>query len=199
MSKRLLLGWLAAPLILLGFNGCAPPVYFAKSIRGTVIDAETQQPIEGAVVVADWILLTNILGFAQHDTHLKVEEAVTDASGNYVIRCWGPRLRPPFKMLDYIDPNLTVFKSGFEPLVLDNIQAPWRWMVRSSQWDGETLKLEPFRGDQKERLMQLENIFGWHGSPTPAFHEEILREQPFIGAPGYSFFRNISRLVREGL
>jgi len=31
-----------------------PPVYFAKSIRGQVVDAETGQPLEGVVVVAKW-------------------------------------------------------------------------------------------------------------------------------------------------
>ncbi|MBI1814844.1 MAG: carboxypeptidase regulatory-like domain-containing protein [Deltaproteobacteria bacterium] len=202
MSKHLLLGWLVAPLIVLGFNGCAPPVYVAKSIRGRVVDAETQQPIEGAVVVADWILLTNVVGFGKHDQRMKISEAVTDANGVYLIPCWGPRLRPPFNAFDYLDPRLIVFKSRYEPVVMDNTLSDWRWMVRASRWDGETLKLAPFRGNSDDRLDQLDRILtGPRGksASTPNFYREILKEEPLIGIAGKPFFRNVRELLEEGL
>ncbi|MBI1815799.1 MAG: hypothetical protein HYR72_12540 [Deltaproteobacteria bacterium] len=199
MSKRLLLGWLAAPVILLGFSGCAPPVYFARSIRGRVVDAETQQSIEGVVVVAEWVLLTSVGGFGGHDKRLTIVETVTDPNGAYIIPSWGPRLRPPFSMLDYLDPKLIVFRSGYVPLVLDNLQEGEQWMIRSSQWDGETLQLAPFRGDPKERVDQLDRILTGHRGPTPKFYNELLKERLSVGKAGENLFRFVDDRLERGL
>src|SRR5437762_122484 len=90
----------------------APPMYLAKEIHGQVVDAATGQPIERAVIVAQWILFVGGIGHGGHNQVLHVAEVVTDKDGNYVIPGWGPKPRLPLTELDNQDPKLLVFKSG---------------------------------------------------------------------------------------
>jgi len=97
-----------------------PPVYFAKEIRGQVVDAETGRPLEGVVIVARWTLRWIGIGDSSTGGEINTLEAVTDREGNYFIPRWGPRPRPPLAFLDNLDPELTLFKSHFYPRRLSN-------------------------------------------------------------------------------
>src|SRR5713101_2202507 len=104
---------LTATLSLVGCNALiAPLVYFAKPFHGRVIDARNEQPIEGAVVVAQW--LPHYLLWDNPSTPMKMLETVTDREGNYSFAGWGPRLRLWTEQLVYQDPEIGVFKTGYK-------------------------------------------------------------------------------------
>jgi len=148
----------AALLLALGVAvfGMAPPVgalpaaYSAAEIRGSVVDAETKQPLEGVHVVAQWILQTGVI-HGEHIVRLQILEAVTDAAGQYYLPAWGSRARPPSSRLEWgYDPTLLYFKPGYVQLVRHNYDPPPLnepdMSERISVWNGRTIELKPFRG-----------------------------------------------------
>ena len=77
--------------------GCYP------GITGKVIDAETGQPIEGAVVLVEWTR-TKGIGL-RHTESYKVVEVVSDKNGNITIGgVLNPLVNPP---------RITVYKKGY--------------------------------------------------------------------------------------
>lgn len=72
-------------------------------ISGRVIDAETDQPIEGAVVLVEW---TKTHGIGDHSTEsYKVVEVVSDKEGKFELSgCFGPFVN---------EPDVTVYKKGY--------------------------------------------------------------------------------------
>jgi hypothetical protein len=97
-----------------------PAVLGSKEIRGTTVDAETGQPVEGTVVTAVWDWLDfepSLHGSGYHDrgTKLHLAESVTDAGGQFTIPAWGPVVKLVGKLAD-VAPRLLVFKSGYTPL-----------------------------------------------------------------------------------
>jgi len=93
---------------------------YAATFKGRVIDAETKEPIEGAVVVAKW--LKERATIAGPSLELKdVKEALTDKNGEWVIK--GPRGRSGgdittiFTFLTGIyytkAPEFIIFKPGY--------------------------------------------------------------------------------------
>ena len=73
------------------------------TITGTVVDGDTGQPIEGAVVLAEWSI-TKGLGLTYSKSH-EVVEAVTDKEGKVTIS----GLFNPFVN----HPSLTVYRKGY--------------------------------------------------------------------------------------
>lgn len=168
-----------AALVFLSLGGCAPPIYFAKATHGTVVDAETKQPIAGAVIVANWDLLYELSGEDSHGVRsMQITEVVTDKQGNYVVPGWGPKLRPCFTYLDNHDPVLSVFKSGYVPEGWMNDRDSNSW-VRVSEWDGRALELKPFRGTPRYRWNRLSSFMincRHHTRPLKAMYEEIIKD-----------------------
>ena len=74
-------------LVVFVLGSFCPPAY-AATFKGKVIDADTKEPIEEAVVVAVWYEATSTISGAS--TRLKdVTEALTNKAGDWVIE--GPR------------------------------------------------------------------------------------------------------------
>jgi len=93
---------------------------WGATFKGKVIDAETKQPIEGAVVVASWI--EERATPAGSTSRLKdVKETLTDMNGEWVIE--GPRGRDMGNITAYFTlltgtyivnpPEFLVFKPGY--------------------------------------------------------------------------------------
>ncbi len=93
------------------------PSTFAKTFRGKVIDADTKEPIEGAVVVVYWY--TARATISGESTTLKdVKECLTDREGEWSIS--GPKGRDewPIPYLSLFipytrEPRFIVFKPGY--------------------------------------------------------------------------------------
>jgi hypothetical protein len=131
----------------------APPLYWAEVIHACVIDADTGQPVEDAVVVADWKLYGGGVGHGGHHRSLLVEETVTDANGEFTFGKWGPKQRPAYAVLDTA-PWLLIFKSGYQHRFLSN-QADSNGALRRSDWNGRTVELKRFVGTPEQRVDAL--------------------------------------------
>jgi hypothetical protein len=131
----------------------APPVYWAGVIHARVMDADTGQPVEGAVVVADWKLYGGGIGHGGHHKSLFVEETVTDANGEFTFGKWGPKQRPAHAVLNTA-PWLLVFKSGYQHRLLSN-EADSNRAVCRSDWNERTVELERFIGTSEQRVDTL--------------------------------------------
>src|SRR5262245_4187710 len=109
------LGALVSAAVAMGPRPAAsqPDAYSAAPIHGRVVDAETQQPLAGVHVVAQWILNTGILLHAETIQRFHILETVTDANGEYKLPGWGPKPRPTLSRLEEDDPRLTFFKPGY--------------------------------------------------------------------------------------
>ena len=171
-----------------------PPVYFAKEIKGQIVDASSGRPIKGAVIVAQWISFVAGPGHGGHNLRLHIIETVTDSVGRYTIPSWGPKLHLPFTELDRIDPRLSIFKSGYLPKELINSQDRSK-MIRSSDWDGRIIRLQCFNGKIEDYARKMESMSNglprdgdeWKSFPymVIALSKEHARLQSIGLKPGY--------------
>jgi hypothetical protein len=173
---------LFVPVLLLLLSPCAagegpfypPTEYSAQSIHGRVVDATTGQPLEGVIIVAQWILYDINVGGGNARRRLQVLETVTAADGTYAFPAWGPK--PNLWNLDLAkayfccvltdrDPLLDFFKPGYRPRVLLNEKPiDMQSSVRTSDWDGKTIELEPFKGavpEWERAISFLQSDLGW--------------------------------------
>jgi hypothetical protein len=164
--------------VVSSLEGCAPPIYFAKVTHGTVVDADTKQPIEGAVIVANWELYTRRGEGAHGLQSMQITEVVSGADGSYLVPGWGPRLRPCLTELDNGDPYLVVFKSGYEPWSFLNSYRRNNW-IRECEWNGKAIELTPFRRPSEKRVDQLQTLLLWvgRGPALKALHDELMKER----------------------
>ena len=177
IALLLIVGLVVAENILVG----APPFYSAKETRARIVDEHTGQPIEGAVVVAQWVLEV----ISGRGPTMYIAEAVTDKNGEFVIPGWGPRPRGPITELREKSPQLLIFKHGYWPLDLHNespekvvkripnykklntkdLQKATAWYegapakyVQESMWNGLNIQLEQFQGTPERWLETLETF-----------------------------------------
>ena len=99
-------------ILLSPLQGCAALQYSADPIEAWVVDAETNQPIEGAIVVAHWELKGGLEG-GNVMGQVMVMEAVTDDKGKFNFPAWGPKWHIGWGGLGDSDPELLLFKSGY--------------------------------------------------------------------------------------
>lgn len=86
-------------IFVLPLSGCATSTTFR------VLDAETKQPIEGAVALAEWTSTGGLPGLS-HTSTAKVAEDVSDSEGNLSIpRAWG--------FLALQTPHIKIYKPGY--------------------------------------------------------------------------------------
>jgi hypothetical protein len=113
---------------LLILSGCYAP------IKGRVIDAETSQPIEGAIVLVEW---TKKHGFGDPWTEsYKVFETVSDKDGNVQIEgCNSPFVEAP---------DVTVYKKGYVAWNSRMIFPDYRSRT-DFKWSNSVFKLEHFK------------------------------------------------------
>ncbi|MGC2424562.1 MAG: carboxypeptidase-like regulatory domain-containing protein [Nitrospirota bacterium] len=97
---RKLIFLLALSMLFVSSVGCANE---QGPWHGKVIDAETKQPIEGAVVVAIFKKSSFALGSGPVDSFADTKEVLTDKNGEFMI----PVLREPSP------PVFTIFKPGY--------------------------------------------------------------------------------------
>ena len=103
MSARnsLVTAILALCLLILWSNPCLAGL---ATISGTVVDAETNEPVEGAIVVFEWGQTKGVPGMTYTD-HYKTVETVTDFDGRFsVTRVLNPLVN---------EPDFVIYKKGY--------------------------------------------------------------------------------------
>lgn len=119
-----------------------PATYSAEAIEGWIVDAQTNQPVEDVIVVAHWELES-----AYTPGQMMVMETVTDENGRFHFPAWGPKPRPALAALTFRDPELVMFKSGYDFVTLQNTPKSYynKDSLRRSEWNGKTIKMKPFK------------------------------------------------------
>ena len=170
----------------------APPLYWAQAIHARVVDADTGEPIEGAVVVADWKLYGGGIGHGGHRDSLLVEETVTDVNGEFTFGKWGPKLRPAYAALDTA-PWLVIFKSGYQHRFLSN-EFDGNGFVRRSDWNGRNVELRRFLGTPEQRVDGLRSVLSL-SELQPRMLDEILKESRSYHHIAPAFFDHLDDLA----
>jgi len=103
MNKRVWM-MLIAFVVALG-SGCSP-IYIDGWYRGKLLEAGTDKPIQGAVILGSWSYRT--FGNSQF---YDAKETVSDENGDFTILGLGVRF---FSTMNHMD--VEIFKCGYEPL-----------------------------------------------------------------------------------
>lgn len=132
----LLMGMLLLVFIIDGF-------YSSADVEGRIVDEETGEPIEGAVVVGIWQLESQ--GFEHYyGDAIHVVESVTDAEGRYRLEGfalkWVGHLGG--RLMDR-DPKFSVYAVGYQPTGAGrDISEPGRGFRRISPLNGQDIGLK---------------------------------------------------------
>jgi len=114
------------------------PACYAE-ITGIVVDAETGEPIEGAVVLVEWTVEKGFPGLRYHESY-KVIEVVSDKDGKVRIEdgVFNPTVEPPY---------VTVYKKGYVAWNNKFIFPDYRKRKNFEWKDGYIFKLEKFKDE----------------------------------------------------
>lgn len=137
-----------------------PDSYQALPIEGLAVDAATEHPLQGVIVVAAWLLSPNPDVGA-----LEVLETVTDERGHFAFPGWGPKPAPERGRLQNEDPRIYLFMPGYDRSSCSN-PAQDRYIinknsVRSTECNGRRFKLQRFQGtpvDYGKMLARFDDI-----------------------------------------
>lgn len=141
--------------------------YSAAPMQATVVDAETKQPVEGAVVVAHWVLEDT--GAVKTVGDMELMEAVTDPNGRFALPGWGPKATPQYPYpvrLSQLDPEIIILKPGYMPLSVMNNEHPNLIFhpedlgpaTRTSQWDHRVIELKRADDPPKNYALALSTL-----------------------------------------
>ncbi len=106
-------------------------VYHESALKGTILDIDTKQPIEGAVVAAVYRKSTMGLGAGSESSVINARETLTDKKGNFVIPSYWTLIQP-FSW--QISTRIIILKPGYASLEL----------VGSTHFAGEELQQEQY-------------------------------------------------------
>lgn len=121
--------------MVLSLAACASPVrdlYFGE-IKGTVVDADTNQPIEGAVVYVNWQAIDRHSALIQaFDVGpLYATETTTDKQGHFILPKGGPIKVDKLDELTPNAPTIGVIKDGYQPDTSSaHYKVEYKWIIR---------------------------------------------------------------------
>jgi len=150
-----------------------PCTFEGLPFKITVIDAETRKPLADVHALAEW----QIHGAGGRlNGPLMVLDAASGLDGTLAFPGWGPIDGPVMGLGIGRDPVITLFKSGYKALVINNADPPGTLetqRVRKFYQDGRMYELEPFRGSPDQWLEQLREVV--LGLAVPRSDESTLR------------------------
>ena len=124
----------------------SPPSYSGAEINATVLDPETQLPLEGVIVVADWRLVKYFGDPTERelDPSLVIAETTTDNSGRFSLPAWGPRQMPRATKgqyrLDPTQPWVYFWKPGYHVTAYNSPTPLLQVFQRDPAWTGDPLR-----------------------------------------------------------
>jgi len=150
-----------------------PCTFEGLPFKITVIDAETRKPLADVHALAEWQMHG---AGGRLNGPLMVLDAASGLDGTLAFPGWGPIDGPVMGLGIGRDPLITLFKSGYKALVINNADPPGTLetqRVRKFYQDGRMYELEPFRGSPDQWLEQLREVV--LGLAVPRSDESTLR------------------------
>ena len=181
---------LAAPF---AFGSTGSIYYFDGPWKGAVIDSETKEPIEGAVVVTIW---EKKYGgpTGPYSYFLDAVEVLTDRDGKFLIpRFWKLNLVP---ILSWIEgPTFQIFKPGYTAFPGSAYDYFQKYFPASPLRVGEIARERLFKNGVVVELLKLKtreerrmNVPGWiddvGSEKLPAFYRLVNEENRNLGLEG---------------
>ena len=136
-------------------------------MTGTVVDAETGQPIEGAVVLVEWTVTKGLPGMRSTERY-KVVEGMSNRSGKIILEL--------ISDLFVNQPRVTIYKKGYVAWNSDYTFPDWKKRDHFQWVDGITIRLEPFEAGytRSDHVYFLHNVTHWGKKMNEAFRWEEL-------------------------
>jgi hypothetical protein len=127
-------------LFCLSASSCG--IYSADEITATVVDSDTSAPIEGANVVAAWIVRGGV-NFGATVGYMKVMETVTDQNGKFHFQSWGPKPNFHVGEIRQEAPALILFKPGYRYMATGNQGSSLNAApsAMTSDWNAKTIRM----------------------------------------------------------
>jgi hypothetical protein len=129
-------------------------IYESPGFKIRIVDQDSGQPVAGVHALAGWIQ------YGSHGTGgpLMALDAISGADGVLSFPAWGPIKGSSAGIEIALAPGISLFKPGYKHLLLNNVSSrDHRARVRGFTQDGQTFKMETFRGDAKEWVQELNN------------------------------------------
>jgi hypothetical protein len=186
-----------------------PCTFEALPFKLKVVDAETQQPLSDVHALAEW---PTVGPGGRSGGPLMALDSVSGPDGELGFPGWGPIQGPVTGLEIGSDPVMTLFKTRYKALVINNADPPGTketQRVRRFYQNGRTYAVQPFRGTPVEWLGELRRV--WLGIAGPRGDLRVrdpylnrlrristerdkspLSQQPFEG----SFFWHVDRELK---
>ena len=136
--------------------------HYSLTVSGTVVYGETGEPVEGAVVLAEWNSKKGI-GFTHHEV-VKIEEVATGKDGRFYISA-------PLKV-SYRKPYVVVYKPGYVAWRNDHIFPLWEKRKKFKLSRNVKVELEEFKEgysrNQHHGFMNI-GLMGTNSNSTPIY------------------------------
>jgi len=139
-------------------------------ITGIVVDAETGQPVEGAVMLVEWTKTKGLPGLT-HTKPYKVFESVSGKNGTFTFKkVLNPLLSPP---------RMTIYKKGYAAWNNEYIFPGWIKRDNFKLADGMIIKLEHFKKEysRDDHVSFLHGITHWGKIINEAYRWEELEKE----------------------
>lgn len=132
-------------LFCLSVSSCG--IYSAGEITATVVDSDTNVPLEGVNVVAAWKVRGGV-NFGATVGYINVMETISGKDGKFHFPKWGPRPNLHVGEIRQEAPVLMLFKSGYRYSVVENNSssiAPAPGAMKSD-WNGALIPMKRYLG-----------------------------------------------------
>lgn len=139
-------------------------------ITGTVLDGETGQPIEGAVVLVEWTKTKGLPGLT-HTKPYKVFESVTEKNGTFALKkVLNPLVNPP---------RITIYKKGYVAWNNEYIFPGWVKRENFKLTEGMIIRLEHFKKEysRADHVYFLHSVTHWGKIMNEAYRWEELEKE----------------------
>lgn len=166
-------------IALLSCMGCVSMLRIDGPYEGRVIDAGTNQPIEGAVVHGTWYKVEPTPA-GRSSTYYNSTEMLTDRNGEFKIPGQGLLV---FSKIDGM--HLTIFKAGYEGLAPSIWRGLKKWKINDKiTWDGDkgTIKLKRMTLEERRKRL-ISTPVGVPDKKEKLLRKECNRENIEIGRP----------------
>ena len=145
-SKILFLGIV---IYICALTGCS--AFRMAPVDGIVIDSETQEPLEGALVVAEWLTVYGIHG--NHHTDIQVFDVRTGQDGKFTLPEWNK-----LRTLHSIAPIVSAYHEGYKLDAITYGSYKRRYPEKELIFQLDRSSEEEALNDKKRSLTKLNKI-----------------------------------------